>query len=86
MWATVVAFCRNARAVLTVILFLKKAAAVIAELIGLREQKKESEQMQQAENKIDEANKIENDAERLKAKAEAACEIEKILNPDSNCK
>ena len=32
-----------------------------------------------------EANKIENDEERLKAKMEAACASEKLNDPNSNC-
>lgn len=50
-----------------------------------RRQAKELDRMKEAERKLKEANQIKDDEERLKRKAEAACELEKVLNPDSDC-
>jgi cell fate (sporulation/competence/biofilm development) regulator YmcA (YheA/YmcA/DUF963 family) len=86
MWLSIVAFFKNARNVITVLLFIRKAAVAIGRWVGIIEQNKESDRMKDAESKLDEANKIEDDSERLKAKAKAACEIEKTINPDSNCR
>jgi hypothetical protein len=63
------------------IMFLKWAQHQL-QLIA---QKKEIKQIEKAEEHISEANKIEDDQKRLEEKANAACEMEKALNPNSSC-
>lgn len=57
----------------------------ITELLKKRAQGKEIEKIHDAEKQIDEANKIEDDATRLKEKADAACKLEQTLDPERKC-
>lgn len=57
----------------------------ISDFITRRKQKQKLEEMEKAEAALETANQIENDEERLKAKAEAACALEKAVNPDADC-
>lgn len=50
-----------------------------------KKQQEEIKKAQEAVSEIEEANKIEDDNERLKKKAEAACKLEKSLNPNADC-
>lgn len=57
----------------------------IAAFLRKRSQDKEIEKIHKAEEKIDAANKVENDGERLKEKADAACEMEQVLDRNHKC-
>lgn len=50
-----------------------------------KQQQREIEQAEQAVADLDRANEIEDDDERLRKKAEAACRLERTLNPDADC-
>jgi len=50
-----------------------------------KKQQSDVKKAEDAVSRIEESNKIENTDERLKKKAEAACELEKVLNPNSDC-
>lgn len=59
---------------------------LVNSVINKQKQKKEINEVKKSEDKLTEANQIVDDKERLRKKAEAACEIEKTLNPDSDCR
>lgn len=50
-----------------------------------RSQKKVIDEAKEAEQKLRDANSIQDDEERMKRKVEAACELEKAINPDARC-
>lgn len=50
-----------------------------------RKQKQKLDEMKKAEDKLTEADQIEDEQEHIQKKSEAACEIEKALNPDAKC-
>lgn len=56
----------------------------ISDLLKKREQNKEIDKITEIEKKIEEANQIEDETERLKKKARLANELEKALHPDRN--
>lgn len=57
----------------------------IAAAIRTRQQEKKIDGLKDAEKQIGEANKIENEEQRLKEKADAACKIEQNFDPDRKC-
>lgn len=57
----------------------------VNEWLVKRRQKKEISKVEEAVDDLKEANKIEDDNERLKKKAEAACKIEQSFNPTTDC-
>lgn len=50
-----------------------------------KRQKETQERLEKIKAKVKEAEKITDDTERIKAKAQAACELEKVFNPQSHC-
>lgn len=59
--------------------------SAIAAWWGLRQFQKKIAKAKEAEQKLKEANQIADDEERMRKKAEAACELERALNPDAEC-
>jgi len=57
----------------------------VNEWLVKRRQKKEISKIEEAVEDLKDANKIEDDNERLKKKSEATCKIEQSFNPNSNC-
>lgn len=49
------------------------------------EQEKEIEKAEEAVEQNERANQIQDDEQRLKEKADAACKLEKAINPKSDC-
>ncbi len=50
-----------------------------------KKQQEVREQQQAAESALEQANQIKDDNERLEAKAEAACKLERSINPRADC-
>ena len=69
----------------TILGLVKSFYEWIVAFITKRRQNKEIEEIKKVETKIEEANKIEDEATRLKKKAEAACELEKVFDPNRKC-
>ena len=65
--------------ILDLIKFFKFAVEWFNAFVLKKKQQGELGKLQDAEKKIEEANKIEDDKERLKKKAEAANEIERTI-------
>lgn len=49
------------------------------------EKKKEDKHVKEALKDLQDANQIEDEDERLKKKSDAACRLEKVINPGSDC-
>lgn len=80
---------KNLIQVLTLLKYLVDGAKAIynsfVEWNIKRKQQKEIKQAEEAAEELEESNKIKDEHERLKRKAEAACKLEKSINPNSDC-
>jgi len=85
MWAAILAYLnpKNIFQALTLLKWVfdisKSGYQFIKEFFSKKKQQEKIDQLSNAESKINEANKIEDEQERLKKKAEAARDIENAI-------
>lgn len=69
----------------TIFEMLKTAYLWVAVWLREREQKKQAAKIDEAVEQIKDANKIEDDEQRLKEKSNAACKLEQAFDPNLKC-
>lgn len=64
---------------------IKGVVAWIQEWMAKRALAKKHADIEQAGTELKQANEVKDDTDRLKAKADALCRLEKLANPASDC-
>lgn len=82
---SIIEFFKALKTVKTIIETLKAAYVVIVDWMTKLAQKKEIKKTEEAVQDLKDANKTEDANERIKQKAEAACKLEKALDPNADC-
>lgn len=82
---SIIEFFKALKTVKTIIETAKAIYVAVVDWMTKLAQKKEIKKAEQAVQELKDANNTEDANERIKQKAEAACKLEKSLDPSADC-
>lgn len=85
-WASIQAFFGALSAINAIISAIGALVTFLAAWWLKRQIVKKNEAVAAAAEKLKQADEVVDDSQRIKQKADAACELEKLANPGSDCK